>query len=385
MSYTKNILLVFIISIITIFSACTNTDNVEKKIESNKIKVAVFGGDGASPICVIETFEALRIDTGILPSIIQAKDIASGNLGNIDVIIFPGGSGSKELTNLGEQGKQNIHDFVKIKGKGVVGICAGGFLFSTTRDYPSLKLISATEWDRAHYNKGRALIQFELTEAGLEVFPELKEQSSFLQYYDGPVFMPADSGKSGIKEYTELAQYKTDIQIHKGFPSGVTPGKSFLLNQKLGKGRAFVVAGHPEATPGMRWMVARMARWAANAELVSYNKKWIRPELNDSAILFKTNLVKLEKAMFWQLYNDTISKRLDAMQQLYDLRSRPAVRWNKGLLRSNNSEVRAKAAELLMLTEYTDALPDLISALENEENQNTKKYIKDAVEFLSEF
>lgn len=376
---------IFILILFAIFSACSNNNTIEQELKTNKIKVAVFAGNGAGAVSVIETYEALRIDTGIFPSIIKPVDIISGKLKNIDVIIFPGGSGSKELTSLGEQGKQIILDFVKIRGKGAVGICAGGFLFSTTKGYPSLKLISATEWDRVHYNKGRALVELIPTAAGLKIFPELKDQSCFLQYYDGPVLMPSDSGRSGTMDYVELAQYKTDIQIHKDFPSDVTPGKTFLLKEVVGKGRAIVSAGHPESTPGMRWMIPRMARWAANKTLVSYNKKWIRPELNDSAILFRKELVKLEKKLFWQLHNDTIENRLDAMQKLYELRSRPAVRWNKGMLRSNNAKVRAKAAKLLLLTEYTDALADLESALKLETDTNTRNSIQDAIDFLSKF
>ena len=384
---TKYIITNFILFLSIVFGllSCQNNMPIDQDAKSGKLKVAVFAGNGASPTCVIETFEALRIDTGIFPSIIKSAGIISGKLKDIDVIIFPGGSGSKELTNLGERGKQKILDFVKVEGKAAVGICAGGFLFSTTKDYPSLQLVSATEWDRAHYNKGRALIQFSLTPQGLEIFPELKDQSCFLQYYDGPVFMPSDSGRSGTMDYIELAKYTTDIDVHENFPVGVTPGKSFFLNQQVGEGKVIVTAGHPEATPGMRWIVPRMARWAADKEMISYKQKWIRPELNDSAILFYPKLVKLEKKLFWQLLNDTVEYRLNAMQKLYELRSRPAVRWNKGMLRSNNAAVRGKAAELLMLTEYTDALPDLESALELETNTNTRKYIQDAIEFISEF
>jgi len=132
---TKYIIKKFILFLVIVFgfSACQNNLPIGQNTKSDKLKVAVFAGDGASPTCVIETFEALRIDTGIFPSIIKSSGIISGKLKDIDVVIFPGGSGSKELTNLGERGKQKILDFVKIEGKAAVGICAGGFLFSTTK------------------------------------------------------------------------------------------------------------------------------------------------------------------------------------------------------------------------------------------------------------
>jgi len=379
----KKSVYIVLIAFLLIFISCKN--NLRKGIISlDKINVAVFNGNGASETCVTETYEALKIDTGITPSVISAAEIVSGKIDELDVIIFPGGSGSKELVNLGQIAAGKVLNFVK-SGKGVVGICAGGYLFSTTKDYPSLRLVSATEWDRAHYDKGRALVEFELTDEGIRLLPELKNRNTFLQYYDGPVFMPADSGRSGNVNYIEYAKYVSDIVIHNNYPAGITPGKSFLLGEKVGKGRAIIVAGHPEATPGMRWMVPRMARWAANKKIVSYNSKWVRPEINRTEIFFKPGLVKKEKEMFWRLTSNSAEDKINAMQSLFEMRSRPAVRWNLGMLRDSNLKVRTKAALLLKETEYTAAVPDLKSALEIETDSLAKAAIKDAISFLSDF
>jgi hypothetical protein len=197
--------------------------------------------------------------------------------------------------------------------------------------------------------------------------------------------MPADSGRSGNVNYIEYAKYVSDIVIHNNYPAGITPGKSFLLGEKVGKGRAIIVAGHPEATPGMRWMVPRMARWAANKKIVSYNPKWVRPEINRTEIFFKPGLVKKEKEMFWRLTSNSAEDKINAMQSLFEMRSRPAVRWNLGMLRDSNPKVRTKAALLLKETEYTAAVPDLKSALEIETDSLAKAAIKDAISFLSDF
>ncbi|MEN8116528.1 MAG: BPL-N domain-containing protein [Bacteroidota bacterium] len=364
--------------------SCNYGNEESLKHQQSKIKVAVFEGDGASVTCVLETYESLKIDTGIEPSIITAAEISAGKIDDFDVIVFPGGSGSKELNNLGDLAAAKVHEFVN-SGKGAVGICAGGYLFSTTKGYPSLQLVSATEWDREHYDKGRALVEFKLTDIGDELLPELKNKKAFLQYYDGPVLMPADSGRSRTMDYTEYAKYVSDIAIHEGYPSGVTPGKTFLLGEEIGEGRAMVVAGHPESTPGMRWMVPRMARWAAKKELVKYKSKWVRPEINDAPIFYSTDLVKKEKEMFWHLTSDNTENKLMAMQTLFEMRSRPAVRWNLGMLRDAAPEVRVKAASLLKETEYTAALHDLKLALEIETDSSVKTALTDAIEFLSGF
>ncbi len=369
---------------LTVFISCNIENNESLNHNNNKIKVAIFNGSGASAVCILETYESLKIDTGISPGFISASEITEGKLDDYDVIIFPGGSASKELNNLGQNAANKVIKYVK-SGHGAVGICAGGYLFSTTKDYPSLELVSATEWDREHYDKGRALIEFELTPEGESVFPELTNQSCFLQYYDGPVFMPADSGRSNTLKYNEYAKFVTDIQIHKGYPANITPGKTFLFSEKIENGRAIVVAGHPESTPGMRWMVPRLARWAANKPLVSYNKKWVRPQIYSQPILFKSELVKKEKAYFWDLLSDNPEQKTEAMQKLWEMHSRPAVRWNMGLLRDSDYRVREKAAILLKRAEYSAALPDLLTAYNMEINSNTKSVIKESIDFLSKY
>ena len=360
------------------FTACQPSIDVSVETDFNKIVVGVFNGNGAGATSVIETIEALKIDKKIKPVAISAAQIMNGELNDIDALIFPGGSGSKELNNLGKLGQQKVKDFVIKDGKGVIGICAGAYLFCSTPGYPSLQLADVKHIDRAHYNRGRGLIAFQLTSEGEKIFPELKGKHQFAQYYDGPVMEALHTEKS----FSKLASYVTDIHPKKGTPEGITPGKIFIYNQELGKGRLFAIAGHTESTPGMRWMIPRMARWVTRSELVSYPAKWIDPNRNTHAILFDSENQKLEKKLWWKLFDNNPAVQIAAIDSLYDLRSRPAVRWNIGLLRNDNPEVRAHAAQMVAKTEYTDALHDLNIALETEQNQEAKQALKDAIDFL---
>ena len=374
-NFLKNWL--YIVSILLFSCNSTNESSTP-----DKIKAAVFSGNGASPVCVLHTLEALKIDPNIQGDKISSADILAGKLNQYDVLIFPGGSGSKELNNLGDFNVEIVNDFVKSKGKGIVGICAGAYLLSNEPSYPSLKLTSAQIIDIEHYNRGRGLIEFELTEEGLEFFPELKGKKTFLQYNDGPVLQPIDSNQIN---YIELAKYVTDINTKESYPAGITPGKTFIFSENVGQGRVFVIAGHPESTPGMRWIVPRMVRWVSNNKLVGYNEKWIVPEMNDKEILFDSELIAYEKEEFWQLFNESPDSLIMAMNNLYNIRSRPAVRWNIGLLRHQNKKVRIKAAEMLLKTEYTPALNDLKTVLEIENDSLVKKQLNKSIDFLSEF
>ena len=362
--------------------SCNNpdtTENTTPKQENNKIKVAVFKGNGAGAVSVIETIEALRIDSGIQAEAISATEIQAGKLSEYDALVFPGGSGSKELNNLGKTGKTIVSDFIKNQGKGIVGICAGGYLLSSTSGYPNLQLCSAVHLDRAHYNRGRGLMEFALTKSGKAIFPELGDQRLFLQYYDGPVLAHSDSTTG---DYEDMARFVSDIHPDNFAPEGITPGQTFWLTEKVGKGKLFITAGHPESTPGMRWVVARMVRLVCDKELISYNAQWIRPEINDTSIFFTREMRKFEKETFWKLFSDDAEVQIQAMDTLYALRSRPAVRWYMGLLRDENAETRKHAAYLLRLTEYSYAIPDLKEAISIEKNTGVKQEMQKSLDFL---
>ncbi|PCH70687.1 MAG: biofilm PGA synthesis protein PgaB [Bacteroidales bacterium] len=352
-----------LVMIFLILTACG-----KQQPDDNKIVVGVFIGNGAGAISVVETIEALKIDKDISPLQISASDIQSGKLDDIDAIIFPGGSGSKQLNNLGDYGKEKIRKFVTDQGKGIVGICAGAFLTSSTPGYPSLELGNVKVIDRAHYARGRGLVEFKLSGEGKIIFPELDQNKLFCQYYDGPVMECLVQKET----YSELATYVTDIHPNAGAPKEVTPGKIFLYKQKVGKGRLFAIAGHPESTPGMRWMVPRMIRWVTNNKQVKYNAQLIKPENYTHEILYDKNLKINEKANWWGLFNASPDSVIISMNYLHSICSRPAVRWNIGLLRNPSLKVRLHAAELLKNSEYTAALPDLIVAFEKEKDQDVK-------------
>ncbi len=356
----------FIIISGVIMTACAG----QKDDSGHRLRAGVFSGNGASNVCVTETMEALKTDAGITPRIITAREIAGGILQQLDVIIFPGGSGSKEANNLGAEGMRKVRDFVVRDGKGIVGICAGAYLLSDTPDYPCLHVSGLQAIDRVHDARGGALACVTLHKGAAAFFPELKGYDSvFIQYNEGPMLIPADDPVS----YQILAEMRTDVHAKAGAPAGMTPGKPYLIASQPGKGRAFLSVGHPESTPGMRWLVPRMVRWTAGKELVSYDDEVVRPGRDHHAIIFDPAYRRRERAMFWQLFDNHPGKRIEAMKQLHEMRSRAGVRWTVGMLRDTDPQVRSLASALLAETEYTDAIPDLEQAVASETGPEMKK------------
>lgn len=338
----------------------------------------VYSGGGASAVCILETIEALKIDRDIIISMVSPADIQNGKLDSLDVLIFPGGSGSKEYLSLGQSGIEKVREFGSKRGKGLVGICAGGYLFGTTEGYPSLKLLNAGTY-RDHYDRGRGLIAFDLNKKGKKIFPELSAYDTlFLQYYDGPIFKLQKENPPEV-----LGNILSDIATGKDDPRGITPGKPSFMTAPFGEGQIIVTTGHPESTPGLRWIVPRMARYVIGAPLKGYNSNVVRPHINEQEILYYPEEIALENSSRWGLYNENDSIVLASLKNLHSIRSRPSIRWSTGLLRHHSPTVRLAAVNYLLDTEYTYALPELVAAAREEQDPDVQTVLKEAIKQLS--
>jgi phosphoribosylformylglycinamidine (FGAM) synthase-like amidotransferase family enzyme len=78
------------------------------------------GGDGASSVQRILSRSGMQVVR------VGAEEIAAGSLAEFDLVVFPGGSGSKEAAAIGEAGREQVRQFVE-RGGGYIGICAGAY------------------------------------------------------------------------------------------------------------------------------------------------------------------------------------------------------------------------------------------------------------------
>ena len=345
-----------------------------------KLRAGVFEGFGASPGSVEKAIEALKIDPDIEASLITANMILSGALSHLDVLVFPGGGGARQVNDLGDEGTARVKAFVRDEGKGVVGVCAGAYLLSDTPDYACLSLCGVSAVDREHDERGHGIVAFASTEAGLQFFPELAGAGlRYMYYYEGPLL----TAVQGAVPCEVLATFVTDVHLENGAAAGLMPGKSLLVRAESGKGRVFLCAGHPEATPGMRWMLPRMARWTARREPVAYSRAAVRPGAHDREILFDEARRAEESALFQKLLYGSPGGMVDAIQSLVAIRSWDAAKWISGDLRSKEPEVRRAAALGLAELEATWALPDIVLAQSLTRDDETRATLEFAAARLS--
>ncbi len=360
--------------------SCTSNPVDALNNSEGKVTVGIFEGHGGSQTCVWETVEAIKIDEGMDAKIITSSDIANGVLESIDVIIIPGGGGSRQYLNLGHENHDRIRSFVE-NGGGAVGICAGAYFFSNTPGYASIAINGAEAIDIEHDNRGHGMAKFTLSEEGQKIFPEIASRdTSFVMYYEGPVFINA----SDDIDYTVFATMESDVHEEGGAPANMTNAKPFFHGNYYGKGRVFSTIAHPEATPGMRWLIPRMVRWTLDLEYVEYSENAVRPTLFEKEILYSIDMLKQESGYFSTFLYGTAEEKIEALDWLEANVSWDAKRLVQGLVFDSSAIVRARAAEYIANSEFTHYLPDLKAALKNENDEHAKETFSSAIRYMEE-
>ncbi|MCK5028016.1 MAG: HEAT repeat domain-containing protein [Bacteroidales bacterium] len=371
----RKITFLIIVSIL-ILNACTQTKTAEN---SDIIRVGIFDTNGDSPGCIADAYEALRIDSEIKPEVISAATIMSEEILDYDLILFPGGSGKAETSRLGDFGQERIKELVFEHGKSVIGICAGAYILTQTEGYPSLDLSGMQATDIEHDHRGHGIVKFSLTEKGTKIYPELADRElSYMQYYEGPVLIPVENANY---QANSLATMLSDVHTVEGTPSNMTNNKPFIITSIVGNGNTASFVGHPETTPGMRWMIPRMVRYLLNKELVAYSDAVIRPKIYKNEILFTDDLLSEQSRYYDNLWG-TEEEKIEAINGLVEISAWSAKKKIVGLLRDSSPEVRKEAANALVQLERTDFIYDLEIAVLTEKDEEARSYLKEKLNQL---
>lgn len=224
--------------------------------EARSIRVALYDDAGSSGKGVPRVTELLGGDRAFKLTIVKGQDIAAGALKDQDVVIFTGGSGSKQAAGLGEAGKAEVRKFVE-NGGGYVGICAGAYLACSGFDWSLGVLDAKTVSNKWKRGIGDVKIEVHNT-APAATGITAGEQS--VRYANGPIIKPA--GRDDVPDYETLATFRTEL-AENNTPKGVMLNSPAWVRGSFGKGRVIVSSPHPEQTAGMEAFVASAVKWAA--------------------------------------------------------------------------------------------------------------------------
>lgn len=229
------------------------------------IRVALYKGPGTGgngPPNLLK-----RLNQAPESSIVQITpaEIQSGALTNYDVVIFGGGSGSKEAEGIGATGREAVRTFVA-KGGGYIGICAGAYL--ATSGYPwSLGLVNARtvspKWQR-----GKTTVQLELTPVGRELLGDYTGRFD-CHYANGPIVAP--DTKTDLPAFETLAYFRSEVSSN-GAPVGVMIDSPAILRGQYHLGRVICVSPHPEQTSGLEELIPHAVQWVGQKEKIAATK-----------------------------------------------------------------------------------------------------------------
>ena len=228
--------------------------------QQKTLRVAVYndlgGGDRGTT-----NMELSLLDTAKYKVIrVEAEDIRNGALNKVDVLIQPGGSGSKQAKQLEPIGRDSIREFIR-RGGGYLGVCAGAYLSTSFYDW-SLNILNAMVIDREHWARGNGDVVLKFTPAGQKFF-NLDVDTVVVQYNQGPLL--ASYVMDDIPQYTELATFKTEI-AEKGAPSAVMVGTTAIAKSTFGNGKVISISPHFEKREEQRVFIEKCVKWLGNID-----------------------------------------------------------------------------------------------------------------------
>jgi putative intracellular protease/amidase len=222
--------------------------------EVRPLRIAIYEGPGSGDKGIVSVSARAKQLPGATVTPLKPAEVGSRDLSEFDIIVFSGGSGSAQAKAIGEAGRKNVRQFVE-RGGGYLGICAGAYLACAGFDW-GLGILNAktvsNKWQR-----GRAMLQVELTEPGRGLFGSVNGPFT-IRYANGPIIQPL--GRSDLPPYQVAALFRTEVAEH-GTPVGVMLNSPAAAFAPFGRGRVLTLSPHSEDTPGLENVVPRALAW----------------------------------------------------------------------------------------------------------------------------
>lgn len=210
-----------------------------------RIHIGLFVDEGSSARGIESFINNLSSIKNIEIIKLTSQEIIKNDLSLFGILVFTGGSGSKQAMSLGKEGLVKVKTYIEDGGK-YLGICAGAYLATTGFDW-SLGVINVETVSRVEWKRGEGLVNITLTKEGSEFFTS-SPNSFQIDYRNGPILKKSNIDSLG--EYTILANYSSEISQN-GVTPGVMKNTPALLMSSYGKGRVFIIGPHFEYTPGL--------------------------------------------------------------------------------------------------------------------------------------
>lgn len=236
------------------------------------LAVGLFDGSGTSSKGRKNVIRTLNSATTMVVNFLGPADLNADVLNQFDVLVFPGGSGSRQAAAIGEAGADNVRDFVK-GGGGYVGICAGAYLCSAhytwslniidTHVFTGAKEIEGLGKKQMWFRGGPANVKMRFTEAGTQLLGQISMVDCAtieVRYQNGPIV--SRRHYPGLCPFTTLAFFRSEKTLYPP-QRGTMIDTPAIVTAPFGKGRVVSIGPHPEATKGLEHVVSSLVQWSA--------------------------------------------------------------------------------------------------------------------------
>jgi len=240
-------------------------DILAPSVHDGNIVVGLFDGDGSSANGQRNLDRLFESDPQVVARHLGPADISPDVLQQFDVLVFPGGSGSKQAAALGESGRTTVREYVQGGGK-YVGICAGAYLcsahYSWSLNLIDTRVLSGTyqapggETKQMWYRGEMTTQDVQLTESGRTIFADVP-QDLRIRYQNGPIVSRA--GNPDLEPYDVLAYFRSE-QVRHPPQAGTMIDTPAIVTAPYGAGRVLSISPHPEATDGLQPMLLTALR-----------------------------------------------------------------------------------------------------------------------------
>jgi predicted deacylase len=220
-------------------------------------RVAVYDAEGTGGVGAQRVTGQLGKQPDTIVARVCGADIRHGALDQFNVVVVPGGSGSRQAAGIGEDGRARIRKFVE-DGGGYIGICAGAYLATSGFTW-GLKILDA-KTASPKWMRGTGMVKLELTGSGREVLVDRAGQFD-CKYANGPILVPAQI--ESLPDYEPLAFFRTELAKN-GTPVGLMVNSPAIVAGRCRKGRVIAISPHPEQTPGLEDFIPRAVAWVVN-------------------------------------------------------------------------------------------------------------------------
>ena len=234
-----------------------------------KIKVGLFldkGCFGNGPFCWARL---LANSPQLELTLLDGKDIQYGKLDDLQLLVCPGGGGSRQIDSMGPAGFDRVRKFVD-DGGGYLGVCAGSY---NAMNRPNR--FAFLPYDYVDDANGRlADLLVEVTDAGSKLLG-LKAGRRIVCYDGGNVMRPTEPTGKGDSQI--LITFKSCVSEHGRAPYNFMDTPAVVFGQ-YGKGKVVACSFHPELYESTHCIAMGCIHALTGIQpVVQYPKKDIRP------------------------------------------------------------------------------------------------------------